>query len=107
MLASTPADFVVELLLSFDAVVLSWTTIVSRSPTRLARLSAYIGRETSSRQSDCDRANAGANASASRRQRMKPRRKSKQDDDGLFIEDLSTKIAARLGVARANDLSGC
>src|SRR5664280_2822777 len=56
MLASRADCLEVLVLFPFEAVVLSWTAMVRISPMPAARLSAYIGRERLSCQSDWARA---------------------------------------------------
>src|SRR5262245_35012876 len=104
MLASMAACLLVSVLLSLVVVVFSWTTIVMISPMLTPRLSANIDFE-SLRQRDCGSAAYGSNATVNP-PTMATRWKLKRDENGLFIDDLATDVAARLSIAHANDLAG-
>src|ERR1022692_3905483 len=92
------------------AVVFSWTRIVKMSPTLVARLSANIGLEISSRQSDCAGAcikgNTASTVAAIKQAGFGVRIFLQHDKDGLFIEHFAADFAAGNGVAGADDLAG-
>ena len=101
------------MLLSLDAVVFSWTRMVTMSPTRLARLSAHMLLDRPSCQSESAERVAAKlkhtpSVTAALVRRWKGRRGprvSKWDFNSLFIKDLSAEFATGLRIAHADDLA--
>src|SRR5262247_2481523 len=114
--AFTLDDFDVLVLFSLEAVLLSWTKMVMRSPRPRARLSANMERAVSSFHNEpgLARAPRGNQQPTSAAGQIQPSHEQTRDrnaplqvdEDGLFITDFSIKFTLGFGVADAHQLAG-